>query len=249
MKKVLIVEDDRVMQKIVEEILKHHFPEFELLGTVSLVSEAVEMIHKNAPDLIILDIALPDGTAFDLLQKVEFYNFKVVFMSGHEDYREEAIRFSAMGFVKKPFDVSDLVLAVDKACEAIDEVEYHYKLEVLLTNANLPAASQMVVFPTDEGLKSVSLSSILFGEAVAGGCFMHLEDRKSLFISRPLRYYEQLFDSFGFLRCHPLYVVNLRRIESLDEKNTLIWLDNGMEVPMEARKYEAVKKRYYDLIP
>ncbi|PRZ01746.1 LytTR family DNA-binding domain-containing protein [Marinilabilia salmonicolor] len=249
MKKVLIVEDDRVMQKIVGEILRHHFPEFELLGAVSLVSEAVEIIHEETPDLLILDIALPDGTAFDLLQKVEFYNFKVVFMSGHEDFREEAIQFSAVGFVKKPFDVSDLVLAVDKACEAIDEAEYHYKLEILLTNANLPAASQMVVFPVEGMVKAVSLSSILFGEAVAGGSVMHIENGQSLFVPRPLRYYEQLFANFGFLRCHPLYVVNLRRIESLDEKNTLVWMDEGSGIPLEARKYETVKKRYYEIVP
>lgn len=249
MKKILIVEDDRVIQKIVSEILNHHFPEFYLLGAVSFVSEALEVIEKEAPDLLILDIALPDGTAFDLLRKIEFYNFKVVFMSGHEAFFEEAIQFSAVGFVKKPFESSDLVLAIDKACEAIDETDYHYKIEVLLTNANLPAASQMVVFPTEDFKQAVSLSSILFGEAVAGGCIIHTDIEKQLFVPRPLRHYEQLFGNYGFMRCHPLYVVNLRKIESLDANNTSVWLDNGMQIPLEPRKYETIKKRYYEIVP
>jgi two-component system LytT family response regulator len=249
MKKILIVEDDRVIQKIVIEILNHHFPEFHLLGAVSFVSEALEVIEKEAPDLLILDISLPDGTAFDLLRKIGFYNFKVVFMSGHEAFFEEAIQFSAVGFVKKPFESSDLVLAIDKACDAIDETDYHYKIEILLTNANLPAASQMVVFPTDDFNKAVSLSSILFGEAVAGGCIMHTDMGKQLFVPRPLRHYEQLFGNYGFMRCHPLYVVNLRKIESLDANNTAVWLDNGMQIPLEPRKYEIIKKRYYEIVP
>ncbi len=247
--KILIVDDDQLMQKIITDVLHHHFPEFEILGAVSFVADALDVIKKDSPDLLILDIALPDGTAFDLLRKVEFYDFKVVFLSGYEDYQRETIQFSAVGFVAKPFEVSDLVLAIDRACDAIDENDYQQKIELLLTNANLPAVSRMIVFPTVEVGKAVPLSSILFGEAVPGGCIMHIDTGKDIFVPRPLRRYEQLFGNYGFLRCHPLYVVNLRKVESLDEKNTAVYLDDGTELPLEPRKYELIKKRYYEIIP
>ncbi len=249
MKKVLIVDDDLMIQKIVGDVVKHHFPEFHLLGAVSSVIRALQMIREESPDLILLDIALSDGTAFDLLREVEFYDFKVVFMSGHEDYLQETIQFSAVGFVTKPIDLGDLVLAIDKACDAIDESDYHRKIEILLSNANLPAVSRMVIFPTVSVDKAVKLSSILFGEAVAGGCIIHTENGTDIYVPRPLRYYEQLFGHFGFVRCHPLFVVNLRQIESLDEMNNIIYLQGGMEIPMSPHKYDTIKTRYYEIVP
>jgi two-component system LytT family response regulator len=249
MKKILIVDDDLMMQKIVADVLRHHFPMYQILGAVSSVAGALDVIQTDSPDLLILDIELSDGTAFDLLRKVELYDFKVVFLSGHDDYQREVIQFSAVGFVSKPFEVSDLVLAIDKACEAIDEAEFKRKIEILLTNADLPAISRMVVFPTIEIDKAVSLSSILYGEAVPGGCVMHIDTDKDIYVPRPLRRYEQLFGNYGFVRCHPLYVVNLRKIESLDERNTTIYLNDGTELPMEPRKYEIVKQRYYEIVP
>lgn len=249
MKKILIVDDDLMMQKIVADVLHHHFPEYPVLAAVASVADAFDVIKSEAPDLLILDIELSDGTAFDLLRKVELYDFKVVFLSGHDDYQREAIQFSAVGFVSKPFEVSDLVLAIERACDAIDETEYQRKIEILLTNANLPAISRMVIFPTAEIDEAVALSSILYGEAVAGGCVMHTDTDRSIYVPRPLRRYEQLFGNYGFVRCHPLYVVNLRKIESLDERSTTIYLENGTELPMELRKYEIVKQRYYEIVP
>jgi two-component system LytT family response regulator len=249
MKKILIVDDDLMMQKIVADIVHHHLPEYHILGAVSSVADALEVIKSDSPDLLILDIELSDGTAFDLLRKVEFYDFKVVFLSGHDNYQREAIQFSAVGYVSKPFEVSDLVISIDRACEAIDEAEYQRKIEILLTNAKLPAISRMVIFPTAELDEAVSLSSVLYGEAVPGGCVMHLDTDRDIYVPRPLRRYEQLFGNYGFVRCHPLYVVNLRKIESLDEQNTTIYLENGRELPMEPRKYEIVKQKYYEIVP
>lgn len=238
-----------MMQKIVTDVLHHHFPEFQILNSVLTVEDALRIIKKDTPDLLILDIELSDGTAFDLLRKVEMYDFKVVFLSGHEDYQREAIQFAAVGFVSKPFEVSDLVLAIEKAGDAIDETEYQRKIEILLTNADLPAISRMVVFPAVEEDKAVPLLSIAFGEAVPGGCVIHLEAGSDVYVPRPLRRYEQLFGHYGFVRCHPRYVVNLRKVESLDEKNCTIYLDDGTELPMEPRKYEIVKQRYYEIVP
>ncbi len=247
MKKILIVEDDLVMQRIIEGVIRHHFPEFELLKSVVSVASAQEAIRDFEPDLVLLDIILPDGTAFDLLRAIEMYHFEVVFMSEHDDYMQEAIRFSSVSFVSKPFDVSDLVLAIDKACDAISESENQHKIEILLSNTVLPASDRMVVFPTVDTTHAVSLSTILYGEAIPGGCIMHIETGKDIFIPRPLRRYEQLFSNYAFFRCHPLFVVNLRQIESVDEFTASLYLLDGTQIPLEPRKYELLKQRHQDV--
>ncbi|PWE00521.1 LytR/AlgR family response regulator transcription factor [Marinilabilia rubra] len=244
MKKILIVEDDRVMVRIVEEIVRQNFSEFEILESVGTIENARAAIHSDNPDLVILDINLPDGTAFDLLRKIELLDFKVVFMSGNEDYQKEAIQFSAVSFVIKPFDYSDLILAIDKACDAISESDYQRKLEILLSNYDLPACARLVVFPTMPASDAVPLSEIEYGEAIPGGCIIHIEGEKDLFVPRPLRRYEQLFDNYAFFRCHPQYVVNLRKVESVDEYRSAIYLKSGIEIPLDPRKYEVLKERY-----
>lgn len=244
MKKVLIVEDDRVMARIVEEVVRQNFPEFEILESVGTVYDAREKIHTKEPDLLILDINLPDGTAFDLLRQIELMDFKVVFMSGNEDFQKEAMQFSAVSFVTKPFDYSDLILAIDKACDAINETDYQRKLEILLSNTDLPASARLVVFPTMPASDAVLLSDIEYGEAIPGGSIIHIEGQKELFVPRPLRRYEQLFENYAFFRCHPLFVVNLRKVESVDEYRSAIYLESGTEIPLDPRKYEVLKDRY-----
>src|SRR5690554_3916725 len=102
MKKILVVEDEPLMQRIIRQVILQHFPDFELQGTLSTIADALESIRENTPDLVLLDIGLPDGTAFDLLRRIEIFDFKVVFLSGHEDYLVEAVRFSAASYVLKP---------------------------------------------------------------------------------------------------------------------------------------------------
>lgn len=241
--KILIVEDDSVMQKTIQEVVLHHFPEFELLTPAETVSEARQAILDNTPDLVLLDIILSDGTAFDLLRQIEIIDFKLVFISGHDDYLREAIRFSSVSSVLKPFDVSDLVVAIDKACEAVNESDYQQKMEILLSNTDSPASDRVVVFPTVDVNYSAALSSILYGEAVPGGCIIHLDSGKEIYVPRPLRRYEQLFGNYAFLRCHPLYLVNLRKVTRIDESNFNLILFNKVKVPLEQRRYKTVQQK------
>jgi len=243
-KKILIVENDPYIQDSVRHVITQQFPEIETVKTAFTLSEALETIPDFKPDLLILDTRLPDGTAFDLLRKIEMFDFKVIFLSGNEEYYHQAMRFASVNIVHKPFDLSDLVLAIDKACHAINEDEDRKKIEVLLSNTDLPAAFQTVVFPDVGNGFSVPLSSILYGEAVPGGCIMHLDNETDIFVPRPLRRYEQMFADFAFFRCHPLFVINLRKLTHIEFSGSFVFLENGTEIPLEPRKYEQLKKRY-----
>ncbi|MGQ1889393.1 LytR/AlgR family response regulator transcription factor [Thermophagus sp. OGC60D27] len=248
MRKILIVEDEPLMQKIIRKVILQHFPDFHLLQGVTTVAEAQASIKAHSPDLVLLDIGLPDGTAFDLLRKVEIFDFKVVFLSGQEDFLVEAVRFSAASYVLKPFDLSELVFAIDKANDAMDESDYQSRMEILLSNTNLPASARMVVFPTDNSSRAVPLNSILFGEAVAGGCVVHAGKGDEFFVSRPLRHYEQMFAKYGFFRCHPLYVVNLSKIERVNEESSSILIKGyDAELPIDPRKCHLIKQRFLQI--
>jgi two-component system LytT family response regulator len=180
----------------------------------------------------------------DLLRKVEMFDFRVIFLSGHDDYYQQAMHLAAVTFVYKPFDLSDLVIAIEKVFNDISEDEDQKKMEILLSNADQPVSSQTVVFPDVNNGYAVPLSSILYGEAVAGGCIMHLEEEKDIFVPRPLRRYEQMFSDYAFYRCHPLFVVNLQKVEHLEASTHSLILRGGIEIPLGEGKYEQVKLRF-----
>ncbi len=246
--KLLIVEDDLVVQKISAQIIRQHFPEIEIVGVESSVAGAYEIVKKEQPNLMLMDIQLDDGNAFDLLRKIELYDFKVIFLSAYKGYMEEAIHFSAVGFIQKPFDVTDFVMALDKAMMAISTDDYMQQLEVLFSNVSFPAEARTVVFPTVGPVRVELLTSLQYGEAVPGGSEIVLDSGEHFFVPRPLRRYEQLFAPYDFVRCHPLYIVNLRKISAMDADSSLVTMENGQTIPVEERKFNQLSCRYQEMM-
>ncbi len=246
--KILIAEDDKVTQRVCVQIVEQHFPEIEVVGAVSTVAEAYPIVLSQKPDLLLLDIQLEDGNAFDLLGRIETYDFKVIFMSAFQGYLEESIRFSAVGFLSKPFDMSDFVMAVDKAMAVINTNDYMQQMEVLFTNVSQSAEARTVVFPVIGSVRAEMLSSLLYGEAVPGGSEIVLDSGARFFVPRPLRRYEQLFAPYDFVRCHPLYVVNLRKVATMDAHTSSAIMFNGAVLPIEERKFNQLNNRHLALM-
>ena len=132
--KVTIVDDEAKARDALEKILKEQFPEIDILASVGTVETGYEAIRKNSPDLLLLDVELPDGTGFDLLKQIAPAQFKVVFITGHQEYAIEAIKFSALDYILKPYDSQELQHAVKKAREAINHHDQHLQIETLDEN-------------------------------------------------------------------------------------------------------------------
>jgi two-component system, LytTR family, response regulator len=231
--KVIIIEDDRFTRRVVELIITNHFPEFEIVGQSGSVKEGMQIILKTNPDLVILDVQLEDGNAFDLLNILKPLSFKIVFMSSFQSYMEAAVQFAAVDFLKKPFDESDLVMALDKAIETLKDVEYPQRLEVMFSNINQTSDEQTILFPKENGFTTVPVNQIIYGEAKTGGSSFWLANGESLNVPRPLRRYETLLTAYGFFRCHPLFLINLRMIENIDTTSGSILLKSGAPVPFD----------------
>lgn len=245
--KVIIVEDDRFTRRVVEQILNKHFSEIVIVGQSGSVEESLILIRKHQPDLVILDVQLEDGDAFELLQRIEVINFKLVFMSAYQGYLEESMQFAAVDFVAKPFDENELAVAVDKAIEALSDLEYHKKIEVLFSNIALSPQDWSIVFPTSHHPTTVMVKDIIYAEAVFGGCNFYTEQGAVLYVPRPLRRYETLLATYGFFRCHPLYVVNLRQVKKIDFQKVEIHFQLGKHLPFEEWRGNGLMKKYNDI--
>ncbi len=241
--KVLIVEDDLYNQRAVEKIISDNFPEIEIIGKATGVQEALGVMNQHAPDLLILDIHLMDGTAFDLIRQTEKLAYKIVFMSAFHEYALEALRFSSVDFIYKPFDVNEMVVAVDKAIDELQDVSYQQKLATLFSNMDTNQKEKQLVLQGMNTIKVCQVAQIVWGKAITGGANFYFDDGSYFFAIKPLRRYEAILEGHGFFRCHPHYLINLNQIKDINEDLMRIRLSNDDEVLYEPRRFHSMKEK------
>ncbi|ASB49295.1 LytR/AlgR family response regulator transcription factor [Alkalitalea saponilacus] len=242
--KIMIVEDDLFTRRVVEVIIKNHFNEFVVSAATGSIKEAHHLLERVRPDLLVLDIQLEDGNAFELLSQIPVIDFKIVFMSSYSSYMEQAVQFSAVDFIKKPFDESEFVQALDKALDSFNDREYPKRIETLLLNINEEPQNRTLLLVTKDGNVKVDINSIEYGESITKGAYFHLLSGDTIHVSFPLRRYEPLLSEYAFFRCHPLMLVNLRHIESLDRSSSEIRMKSGTIIPVDGwRLSNLINKR------
>jgi len=241
--KVMIIEDDQFTSKLVELIIIKHFPEMNVVARCGSVSEAIVLTRENEPDLIILDIQLEDGNAFDFLEQVKPLAFKVLFMSSYQAYLEEAIQFAAVDFVKKPFGESDLIMALDKALGAFSDSGYGSRLNVLFSNIESDPCSRSLVISTENGNRVILIGDLEYGESVPGGAIFYMNNGEILKTQYPLRRFEILLAATGFYRCHPRFLINTALVATVNTRENEILFKSGSSVPFEERRADIIISR------
>ena len=245
-KKVLIAEDDPFTARIVEQMLKSNFPEYIVTGKTKSVKDSLTNIKLNSPNLVILDIQLEDGTAFELLQQVELFDFKIIFMSANHSWVEKSMQFAAVNFLFKPFDENDFVVALEKTMETYKDDSYKQCLDVMLSNIKSNPNDWKLVLSKDNEPIAVSIKDIVYGESVSGGSNFKIDNNEVHKISKPLRRYETLLSPYAFFRCHPRYVVNIRKIAKIDSDSLEIELFTGEKIPYEKWRQDNLMKLYIE---
>ncbi|MCU0457317.1 MAG: response regulator, partial [Bacteroidales bacterium] len=127
----VIIDDEAGVRNTISSLLSVNFPDIKILSTATSVADGYEAIVNNRPDLVFLDIELPDGTAFDLLKKFSRITFRIIFVTGHQEYALDAIKVSALDYILKPVDPDELIRAVERAGELISHEEQMLKFSAL----------------------------------------------------------------------------------------------------------------------
>jgi len=235
--KLLIVEDDLYNQKAVEAIIENHFQEILIVDKVTSVKEGLASISNHKPDLLVLDIHLTDGTSFDILRQSDYKAYKVVFMSAYHEYALEALKFASIDFIFKPFDVNELVVAIDKAIDEIQDESFPLKIKTLFENIDYQNKNKRVVLQGRTNVKVCDVNDIVWAKAIIGGANFYFEDGSYFFANKPLRRYEALLSSHAFFRCHPHYLINLLRVKEVKFDLKRIHMSNDDEVAFDMRRY------------
>lgn len=240
--KTIIIEDDATVLSTFLSLIEDFCPDLEVLETASNVEEGLKILEKQNPELLFLDIEMPDGTGFDLLAKLPEIDFKVIFTTAHEKYALQAIKFSALDFLLKPIDPDDLIQAVEKAQQEFEKEVSTLKIKTLLYNMETQGQNaKRIVLKDKYGLQIINIEDIIRLEAEGSYTKFILKEAEAILISKTLKEYEVLLPNRQFFRSHQSHLVNLDYLTRYDKRNgDKLILKDGSEVPISSRKKEVL---------
>ena len=206
----LIVDDEKKNHECLTKLLEEYCPEVKLLGQVSSVDEALDFISKNRPQLVFLDVEMPNGTGFDLLRKVPAIDFKIIFVTAHAHYAIKAIRFSAVDYILKPIDTDDLIKAVEKVSTELDS-SGPTQYDTLLENLSATTTYKIAI-PVKDGYAFLLPDEII--RLHADGAYTHIHTAGEKFTgTKNIKEYEDLLSEYGFFRSHNSHLINLKHVK------------------------------------
>lgn len=229
----LIIEDEPNVAEVLRKMLGLLCPNLEIIGETGSVNSAVSLIKEMKPKLVFMDIELEDGTGFDVLQKVEHKDIKVIFTTAYNQYAIKAFKFSAVDYLLKPINPEELKEAVNRATTSINEkANYEELLHQISTKK-----SENIVLKTQNQRYVIAIDSIVRLQA-DGAYTMFITEDKTLVVSKNIKYYQDLLDD-DFIRCHQSHLVHKKHIKRLDS-DTNLHLSNGDVVPVSRRNKEGI---------
>jgi len=215
--RVIIIDDEPRSHSRLKSLFATNHPELEFLESGFCVADGVNLIGKYQPDLIFLDIEMPDGTGFDLLQKISNHTFKVIFITGHNRYAMTAIKFGALDYLLKPVDEEELAEAIERAEAAHEKKMSPDQLAILwetLANFHEKKLPTRLAITTSEGIHFKQVKDIVRFEADYGYTKFTLVNQKELLASLNIGEYVDQFEIYHeFMKVHRSHVVNLHFVE------------------------------------
>jgi two-component system LytT family response regulator len=233
--KIILVDDETRIRTSLSHVLQLHYPESIIVAEAENIISAKEAIKLHTPDVVLLDIKMPGGTGFDLLDQLMPVKFKVIFITAFNDFAIKAFKFSAVDYLLKPVIPADLVAALNKARELIDLETENLKLKTFVGNLNND--EKKIILNTQEATHVIPVNDIVRCEADRNYTRFFLSNKKSILVSGGLKEYEELLRPHGFIRPHHSHVVNLNFITQLEKKTSTLLLKDGSEVPVSIRKH------------
>jgi two-component system LytT family response regulator len=209
--KILIVDDELSPREQSKRLLAEFFPEITVCAEAENVNSAYEAILIHQPDVVLLDVDMPDGTAFDLLKRLPQINFNIIFITAHEKYALQAIKFSALDYLLKPYTSGDFVESIRKAQRKEEAEDSSLKFNALLQNFQHQQPSK-IVLRTSDSIHVVQLNEIIRLQADGAYTTFYVLNRKPIVVSKNLKEYDNLLENSGFIRTHQSHLVNSRYI-------------------------------------
>jgi len=243
--KTLIIEDEQKSREMLAGIIQKNCPQLEIVGLAKNVKEGVEMINSFNPELVFLDISMPDGSGFDLLEKVQGHKFELIFATASDQHAIRAIKYSACDYLLKPIDIDELKAAVDKAIKKKSSPPNMENLQFLIQQLKKADDNfQKITLPTGNAFEIVNIKDIIRCEADTSYTVFYLADKRKLMVSAGLKHYEELLPESDFIRVHHHHLINMNHVvRFLKTDGGYAVMSDGTQIEISRRKKDAFLER------
>jgi two-component system LytT family response regulator len=229
--KVIVIDDEAKARKAIINILEKATQQIKIIAECDGVKTGIEAISQYKPDLILLDIQLADGTAFDLIKQIGHTNAKIIFITAYDKYAISAFKLSAIDYILKPVNPETLIDAVQRASEHIIKENTNTKLNILLSN--FEKEEKTIVLKTADTFHLVNILEIIRCEANGNYTNFYFTNGKELLVSQTLKEFDELFAEYGFFRTHNAHLINLKHLERCERtKGGMAYMRDGSTVPV-----------------
>jgi two-component system LytT family response regulator len=245
MKKIncIIIDDEINNIEILSSLLTKNCDGISIVATALNADEGIELIEKHKPDLLFLDIQMPEKSGFDLLKALPQINFEIIFITAFDQYGIQAIKFSALDYLLKPVIIDELKLSVQKAREKIIAKQKNASIGNLLDYiSSSPKGTAKIALPTLTETRYVKVNDIVRCEASDNYTSFYLQSNEKILVCKTLKEYAELLGHHNFIRTHQSHLVNINFVKSLlKEDGGMLLLTNSDKIPISRQNKESVK--------
>jgi len=217
--KTIVVDDEQDAVDFITSIIGEYCPSLEVIAKANNVIQGVAAIKDNKPDLVFLDVEMPNGTGFDLLAQFPEKDFDVVFITAFNHYAIKAIKFSAVDYILKPININEFIEAVERVVKKRKErnTQSNDNLKILMENLKSSLPSRLAI-PTSDGMEYINPRDIIRIEADRSYSWFYLNGGRKMLVSKHLKEFQELLSDRYFFRSHNSHLINLKYVKKYIRK-------------------------------
>ena len=225
----VIVEDELAAREVLKNYLSKYCPQIEVVGEAQHIKEAVTLLHEIQPQLVFLDVEMPFGNAFDVLEACKDLQFETIFVTAFSEYSLKALNQSAAYYLLKPLSIEELIVAVNKVHQQIMNNEIFNRNKIIVENFHEPKPEkQQVILPTLEGFEVVKMEEIVRLRGNGNFTDLYLTDGSKKMVCRFLKHFSEILP-LPFIRVHKSHIINMNCVKSYN-KGGIVTLNDGAEI-------------------
>ncbi len=212
--RAIIVEDEKSNRDNLVKILGEYCNSVEIVALCSSAVEGRKAISELQPDLVFLDIEMPGGNGFSMLESLGQINFEVIFVTAFDHYGIKAVKFCALDYLLKPIDLLELTQAVEKVEQRLAEKSENLRMKTMLSNKKNKLSNPKIAIPLADKIEFVEVSSIVRCEGNGNYTNFFLKNGERIIASKTLKEFDELLSDYNFLRVHQSHLINLNEVKS-----------------------------------
>lgn len=221
MLRAIVIDDEKSGIEAIKILAERNAGLIRIVAESTNAKQAIDLIEDYRPDVVFLDINMPQMTGFELLDKLNFRSFKLVFTTAHSEFAIQAIKQRAFDYLLKPID-SGLFT------QTINELASQFASPDFLTSSNKKSFIEINV---KDGIEYVNQQDIIRLEASRSYTEFHLENKVKYIASKPLKDFESKLDTRVFFRCHKSHIINLLKVRKFVNHDGFFALMNDGSLP------------------